>query len=150
MSAHEQTDLFGGSIPLEELELTGHSRAIAQLERELGQRVTADEAGALVHERRGRHPRDQRCQWCSEDGTQALIQLNTHRHRIQERHAAATRPGWTCAECGRDNPGDATTFCRGCAAIRGEDPEPHVPARDGGLQPRAHTPYDPATADIPF
>lgn len=61
MTAHEQTDMFGGSVPLDELELTGHLRALAQAERQTGGRLSADEAGALVHERRGKHSRDERC-----------------------------------------------------------------------------------------
>lgn len=135
----EQLDMLGGSIPLEELELRGHSAAIAAEEREQGQKLTADEAGALLHERRGKHPRDQRCHFCSQDGTAALITLNTFRHKIEERRQAATRPGWACEDCGRANPGDAT-FCRGCASLVDQDREPHVPDR-------AH---DPSTAEIPF
>ncbi len=73
--SHEQTDVFGGSVPLEELDLAGHSRALAEAERTLGRQLDADEAGALIHERRGKHHRDARCRWCGDDGFDALARL---------------------------------------------------------------------------
>lgn len=134
MTEHAQTSIFGDTIPLQELELTGHVRALADHERQTGQRLTADEAGALIHERRGKHTVDERCPWCTADGTAVLIQLNTFRAQQQ----AARDPGWTCAECGHENPAEALIYCRRCVAIKGEPPEPRV-----------GTSYDPATAPFP-
>lgn len=37
--------------------------------------VTADEVGARVHEDRGKHPADQRCEWCGRDGAAVLNAL---------------------------------------------------------------------------
>lgn len=143
MTAHEQLDLTGGSIPLEELELAGHSRRLAQAEREQGQKLTADEAGALVHAARGKHDVDERCQWCQEDGTQALITLNTHRHRIAERERKnAEEQPWRCPDCGHENAA-SRTLCGGCASSPLDDPEPTLEGT-----PLA-APYDPATAPFP-
>lgn len=143
MTPHEQLDLAGGSIPLEELELAGHSRRLAQEERELGRRLTATEAGQLVHAIRDKHPRGQTCRWCEEDGTQALITLNTHRHRIAERERKnAEEQPWRCPDCGHENAA-GRTFCGGCASSPLDDPEPTLEGT-----PLA-APYDPASAPFP-
>ena len=84
---HEQTDLFGGSTPAWILDLPGHVRALAEAERQLDGQLTADEAGAIIHERRGKHHRDTRCSYCTEDGTEAL-----------ERLRAKTQDGYNHAE----------------------------------------------------
>lgn len=34
--------------------------------------ITADELGAIEHERRGRHHRDSRCEWCAAEGKSVL------------------------------------------------------------------------------
>lgn len=34
--------------------------------------ITADELGAIEHERRGRHHRDARCEWCTDEGRGVL------------------------------------------------------------------------------
>lgn len=81
MTAHEQADLFGGTTPLQELQLTGHTRALAEAERQLAGKLTPDEAGAIIHERRGKHHRDARCRFCTEDGTEALARL---RAKVQD------------------------------------------------------------------
>ena len=133
MTAHEQADIFGGSVPLDELELTGHLRALAEAERELGGFISADEAGAIIHARRDKHPRDARCQWCTPDGQEALIRL-----RARKPADPPVGPPWACPECGRVNPA-GTVFCRACGTASTDDREPRVtPA------------YDPATAEIPY
>jgi hypothetical protein len=45
--------------------------------RELG-RLDDDEAGAIVHERRGKHSRDTRCTYCTVDGRHVLTSLRAH------------------------------------------------------------------------
>lgn len=143
VTPHEQLDLEGGSIPLEELELAGHSRRLAEEERERGRRLTATEAGALVHAIRGKHPLGQTCNWCEEDGTQALITLNTHRHRIAERERRdAEEPGWTCSSCGFENSA-GRILCGGCASSPLDDREPTLEGT-----PLAAS-YDPASAPFP-
>lgn len=131
---HEQTDLFGGSVPLDELELTGHLRALAQAERELGGFISADEAGAIVHERRGKHPRDHRCQWCTADGQEALARLRAHKPAGEP-----LGPPWPCPDCGAQNAA-GHVFCRRCGTASTHDQEPTV------RKPS----YDPSTAEIPF
>jgi hypothetical protein len=133
----DQLDVFGGSVPVEELELRGHTARLAAAERERGHTLTADEAGALVHAAQGKHPDDARCSWCCPDGTSALIQLNTRRHQLAEKARAAREdPSWECLDCGHTNPASATAFCRACATVRGQQPEPRVS-------------IDPATAPFP-
>jgi hypothetical protein len=71
----------------EQLSITGDLAIIprlgpAQLEvlvalRELG-RLDDDEAGAIIHERRGKHTRDVRCTYCSQDGKHVLASLRGH------------------------------------------------------------------------
>jgi hypothetical protein len=71
----------------EQLSITGDLAIIprlgpAQLEvltalQELG-RLDDDEAGAIVHERRGKHGRDERCTYCAGDGRHVLASLRTH------------------------------------------------------------------------
>lgn len=78
---HEQTDLFGGTTPVEQLELSGNLRLLADAERELGASLSADEAGAILHEHRGKHGRDQRCHFCAEDGLEALTRLREKTRR---------------------------------------------------------------------
>lgn len=133
MTPHEQADIFGGSVPLDEFELTGHLRALAEAERELGGFISADEAGALIHARRDKHPRDARCHYCGADGQEALIRL-----RARKPADPPVGPPWACQECGRVNPA-GTVFCRACGTAVTDDPEP--PVRPS---------YDPATAEIPY
>lgn len=126
MSAHEQTDVFGGSVPLEELDLAGHSRRLAVAERERGHALTAVEAGQLVHAARGKHPVDEVCAFCGEDGTAQLVTLAAHRGRTKERERkAAEDPPWTCPDCQHENPAEAT-HCRGCGGWQDDDREPVV------------------------
>ena len=71
----------------EQLTITGDVAIVprlgpAQLEvlvalRELG-RLDDDEAGAIIHERRGKHTRDVRCTYCSQDGKHVLASLRGH------------------------------------------------------------------------
>lgn len=139
MTPHEQADIFGGSVPLDELELTGHSLHLAHAERDRGHKLNGTEAGQIIHAARGKHSLDETCTWCESDGTQALITLNTHRARIAERaRKAAEEPPWTCEDCRHENPAEAT-FCRGCASTRDDDREPRVTRPE----------YDPATAPFP-
>lgn len=54
--------------------------------------ISADEAGALAHETRERRPhsRDERCEWCGQDGRQILEALHrkglVRRRRRNDRH----------------------------------------------------------------
>lgn len=141
---HEQLDILGGSVPVDELELRGHSLRLANAERERGHKLDGTEAGQLIHAARGKHSVDEICQWCAEDGTPALIALNTHRARIAERERKARNdPPWRCVDCHRENPPEAT-FCRGCASTRDDDREPRVtrPETRSGTD---HPPNGPAS-----
>lgn len=75
MTAESQLDLFGGQTPLEELDWPPLLRLLANEERELGARLAADEAGAIIHAKRGRHDREARCDYCAIDGREALARL---------------------------------------------------------------------------
>lgn len=48
-------------------------------------RLDDDEAGAILHDRRGRHKRDARCQWCARDGRDVLKSLRTHKLAKEKR-----------------------------------------------------------------
>ncbi len=49
-----------------------------------------DEAGAVVHARRGRHDEGQRCRFCGKDGKQVLASLRNR--GLIPRRRTATRP----------------------------------------------------------
>lgn len=71
----EQGDLFGGWTPVEQLDWPAVVAYLAAHEREHAVTLTVDEAGALVHARRGKHPADARCDYCAIDGAGALARL---------------------------------------------------------------------------
>lgn len=52
--------------------LTPRQQAAWDLVRQVPAGVTADKVGAYSHERRGKHPADQRCDWCETEGTSIL------------------------------------------------------------------------------
>jgi len=89
----EQTDMFGGTTPVHELGLHGHNRALAEAERELDGQLTADEAGAIIHERRGKHHRDTRCPYCGDDGAEALQRLRAKTEPVIGASQHADAPG---------------------------------------------------------
>jgi hypothetical protein len=69
-----QLDLDGGQRILG---LTARQQiALEALER-AADGLTADELGAVLHERAGRHYADQRCEWCTSDGRQVARALRT-------------------------------------------------------------------------
>lgn len=74
-----QLDLFGSAIPVEELDWPLTLQALAAHERELGARLSADEAGAWLHARRGKHDGETRCRYCTEDGRDVLNRLRNRR-----------------------------------------------------------------------
>jgi hypothetical protein len=65
-----QLDVFGNAPDPDGL--TAIQRAAFELVRSSPGGVTADEVGAHRHADRGRHPADQRCDWCTETGTGIL------------------------------------------------------------------------------
>lgn len=56
-------------------------QAAVRLRREGAGRLAADEAGAIAHERAGRHHRHDRCDMCARDGRMLLEQLAGFAHR---------------------------------------------------------------------
>lgn len=49
------------------VKVTERQRFALELIGELGP-IPSDELGAHMHERRGKHPADQRCEWCGTEG----------------------------------------------------------------------------------
>jgi hypothetical protein len=74
-SLTEQLKIDGGSESPEEAALGPVQRAVLAEIREYG-RIEPDEAGALAHERRGRHSRAERCGYCGRDGRKILASLS--------------------------------------------------------------------------
>ena len=70
MTAPIQPNLFGEI----DLKLGPRQQLVYDHIREHGS-LTDDEAGALIHESRGKHHRDQRCNWCTREGRQVLASL---------------------------------------------------------------------------
>lgn len=75
MTEDAQIGLFGGETPLDDLALPATLRLLAERERRLIDPLTGDEAGAILHARRGKHSEDTRCEFCVPDGVHALKQL---------------------------------------------------------------------------
>lgn len=76
----EQLSLTGGPpvVTAEDGQRLGPSQlAVLEEIRRFG-RLDNDEAGAIVHELRGKHSRDARCQWCAADGKHLLASLEKH------------------------------------------------------------------------
>jgi hypothetical protein len=55
--------------------------------------VHADEVGAALDARRGKHPRDVRCQWCGRNGQQMLESLKK-KGLVRYRRGNRDRPGF--------------------------------------------------------
>lgn len=70
-----QLDVFGGETPVVELDWPATLRVLAESERALERPLSADEAGAILHYRRGKHALDGRCDYCTTDGREALERL---------------------------------------------------------------------------
>lgn len=70
----EQMNLLGEPDRPEDLLLGVGQREVMRFLRE-HETVTRDEAGAIAHERRGKHSRDELCAFCSIDGALLLESL---------------------------------------------------------------------------
>lgn len=87
----EQLTVFGETVHTEDLELGRAQRAVMGALRE-HPNLTADEAGAAIHQLRGKHSADERCAFCGSDGDDILDSLRA-RGRLDEdavRGAAAS------------------------------------------------------------
>jgi hypothetical protein len=94
----------------EQLTITGDVAIVprlgpAQLEvltalREHGN-LDDDEAGAILHERRGKHQRDERCEWCARDGRDVLKSLRGHKLAKEKRGDGWVDPCKTSSSAGR-------------------------------------------------
>jgi hypothetical protein len=75
----EQLGLLGDSVPLEPPPRLGdRQQLVLAALRAHPDGLDGDEVGALVHEHRGKHPRDQRCDWCKREGGEVLRSLRRH------------------------------------------------------------------------
>jgi hypothetical protein len=55
--------------------------------------LTDDEAGSILHERRGKHSAETRCEWCARDGRQVLVSLGKRGKVTHRRTGEWTPPG---------------------------------------------------------
>lgn len=139
----EQLSLTGGPpvITAEDGQRLGPSQRDVLDELQAHGPLSADEAGAIVHERRGKHTRDERCAYCTPDGLPVLESLAKHRL------AAFTRGvGWVATESGPGDPprlGTTTERSRpeaaaessasaGARARRTDPPTSHAAAQSVG------------------
>lgn len=106
-----QVDIFGGETPLAPGVRLGRNQQ--QVYTALRQRkgITADEAGAIVHADRGRHPEDRRCNYCAEAGKGVLRSLRAHglvvhRRSLGEWRLAGDRSGPRNPAPAIDGPGE--------------------------------------------
>jgi hypothetical protein len=70
---HEQTSLFG-DVSAADVGLGPVQRACMQWLRERDT-ISSDEAGAVAHSMRGKHPPDELCRYCGVDGPPILRSL---------------------------------------------------------------------------
>jgi hypothetical protein len=68
----EQLDLLGGHHVIGLTERQQH--ALEQIEAADGG-LASDELGAVLHERRGKHDRGVRCDWCATEGRSVGVEL---------------------------------------------------------------------------
>ena len=54
--------------------------------------ITADELGAIEHERRGKHHRDQRCDWCASEGKGVLESVAVRPLLVRQRGSGRYSP----------------------------------------------------------
>lgn len=140
-----QMDLFGGETPTGELEMPAIVRMLAAAERERDSELTADEAGALIHERRSKHGADTRCRYCAGDGAEALQRL---RQRIPLDSGPLRRepPASRLADGGPESSGPGSRASEGSDANVGGDvgtsPPPLARSADSLPDPAAES-YDP-------
>lgn len=81
--ASAQKPLFAPPPP----ELEGRQNIVRQAVKDAGHDgVTAAQAGAILHERAGKHPADERCTWCVRDGGSVLTSKNVREH-VKRRQA---------------------------------------------------------------
>lgn len=75
----EQLSLIGDTVVTAEdgTRLGPAQQAVLEQLQQFG-RLDDDEAGAILHERRGKHQRDERCEWCARDGRDVLKSLRGH------------------------------------------------------------------------
>lgn len=98
----EQTTLDGTAVTISNgKQLTPRQQLAYNLVRAAERGVDTDEVGALLHERKGKHPADARCRFCGDEGravltSVALKPLVTRRRATGRWHprspAAATHP----------------------------------------------------------
>ncbi|MDQ5821308.1 MAG: hypothetical protein M3540_07710 [Actinomycetota bacterium] len=67
--------LFDPGPPNVAVTLTDRQAFVLEQVRRTEGGLTADEAGALLHERRGKHDAGVRCEWCAVEGRGALNEL---------------------------------------------------------------------------
>jgi hypothetical protein len=82
-------------IPVEPRPLTDRQQAIVDaLHRAGPDGLDTDQAGAILHELRGVHTRDTRCQWCTREGKGVLHRLADLGHaRYRRANRARSIPG---------------------------------------------------------
>lgn len=82
----EQLSLTGDSVVTAEdgTRLGPAQQAVLEELQEFG-RLDDDEAGAILHERRDKHSRDTRCEWCARDGRDVLKSLRGHKLAKEKR-----------------------------------------------------------------
>jgi hypothetical protein len=74
----EQENLFGEVVDPADVELGRAQRAVLEVLRAQGA-LWDDEAGAVVHAKRGKHDLYERCGFCQEDGAEVLDSLHERR-----------------------------------------------------------------------
>jgi hypothetical protein len=60
--------------------------------REVPGGLTADEVGALLHSRKGKHGPDERCQWCTAEGRSALQTVALRQLLVRRRDSGRWEP----------------------------------------------------------
>jgi hypothetical protein len=92
----EQATLFGDA-PAPPPELHPRQQLVMDALKAAGHEgIRADEAGAHIHARRGKHGLDQRCDWCAREGREVLRRLKELGKARLDRHGnwrAADAPG---------------------------------------------------------
>jgi hypothetical protein len=72
--------------PVVDKPLTDRQQFVVELLQRAGREgLAADEVGANLCERKGKHPAGDRCEWCSKNGLQVLRSLRSRHGKVKSR-----------------------------------------------------------------
>ena len=91
-----QLSFTGPPEPVQAARFTSYQRAAWEAATSLLGGADAAEAGARIHELAGKHGRDERCQWCGQDGAQVFRSAGLRPLLVRRRGSGRWEPRDRC------------------------------------------------------